>query len=159
MMIRRIFAGSLVALLLSFPPFAAACDVSCSFMQIGTDCHFGQMGTRDSMPSVSKMDGMAMHEMPGAGHAVQQATSKTERAESRHMRIGEMGPCERQSCDGGSAILARASRPVDPQFQAVLAPGESSRADFSRLCLHDARDDIAHHRPADTSSLRLILRV
>ena len=42
MMIRRIFAGSIVALLLSVSSLAAACDLSCAFASMNSDCHSQQ---------------------------------------------------------------------------------------------------------------------
>ena len=60
MMIRRIFAGSIVALLLSVSSLAAACDLSCAFASMNSDCHSQQTESQDSASGGMNMDGMAM---------------------------------------------------------------------------------------------------
>src|ERR1700733_7624074 len=105
MKMKRILAGSIVALLASVSTLAAACDLSCAFGSMNSDCHSSQVQNLDSDSGGMKMDGMAiagmtMPEMPGV--AGQQISSTTERARTGHPSIGDMGPCERHSCDGGT---------------------------------------------------------
>ena len=69
MMIRRIFTGSIVVLLLSASSFAAACDVSCAFAAMNSDCHSEQTKSQDMAPGGMKMDGMAMAGMTMPGMA------------------------------------------------------------------------------------------
>jgi len=63
MMIKRVFVGSIVALLLSVSSLAAACDVSCAFASMNSDCHSDRAESQDSTPGGMKMDGMAMDGM------------------------------------------------------------------------------------------------
>jgi hypothetical protein len=162
MMIRRIFAGSIVALLLSVTPLAAACDVSCVFASMSSDCHAKQTGSQDSAPGGMTMDGMAMAEMTmpemGTGED-QQGVSAISQSKASHPSIGEMGPCERQACDNGSAIFAKTTRSGDSQFHSILAVAETPRADGPLTLFRDARDDIATPHVRDGSPLHLSLRI
>src|SRR5579864_3745334 len=111
MRIRRIFAGSIVALLLSVSPLAAACDISCAFPSISADCHSQRTESQASASGGMKMDGMAMAEMPMpemANGQGQQPEPAATGPNASHALIGEMGPCERQSCDNGFSVSARA---------------------------------------------------
>ena len=162
MMIRRIFAGSIVALLLSVSSLAAACDVSCAFASMNSDCHSEQTESRESAPGGMKMDGMAMAGMTMpemAGGEDQQTVSAATRANIGHASIGEMGPCEKQTCDNSSAVSAKTSRSGDSHFHSILAVTETPRADIAPLFFHDARDDVASHCPSDGSPLQLSLRI
>jgi hypothetical protein len=160
MWIRRIFAGSIVALLLSVSTLAAACDLSCAFHSMNSDCHLEQ--TQTSASDGMKMDGMAMAGMTmpeTAGGAEQQAVSVISRANMAHPSIGEMGPCERQTCDSGSAVSAKSSRFIDSQLHSMVAVAETPRPDFALALFRDARDAIALHRMHDGIPLHLNLRV
>jgi hypothetical protein len=162
MMIKRIFAGSIVALLLSMTSLAAACDVSCAFASMSSDCHSQQTESQDSPPDGMTMDGMArdgmtMPEM--AGGEDQQSVAAVQGSTASHPVIGEMGPCEKQACYDGFAVSAKTARFVDSQLHSITAISESPRADIAPPFFHDARDDIAHYRPSDGSPLLLSLRI
>jgi hypothetical protein len=162
MMVRRIFAGSIVALLLSVCTLDAACDVSCAFASMNSDCHARQAETQDSASGAMKMDGtamagMTMPEMPNGKD--QQSVSAVPGSKDGHPSIGEMGPCERQSCDNNSAVSAKTSRSVDSHFHSVLAVAETPHAIGAPPHFHDARNDVASSRPHNRSSLQLSLRI
>jgi hypothetical protein len=162
MMIRRIFAGSIIALLLSVTSLAAACDVSCAFASMSSDCHAKRIESQDSAPGDMKMDGMAMGgmTMPAiASSGDQPAVSTPAHPKASHPSIGEMGPCERQACDNGSAIFAKTTRSGDLHLHSILAGTETPRAEGALKLFHDARDNIAHYRPSDGSPLQLSLRI
>jgi hypothetical protein len=162
MIVRRIFAGSIVALLLSVSSLAAACDLSCAFASMSSDCHSEQAAAQDSAPGGMAMNGMSMAgmTMPGmAGGGGQPANSVAARANTSHPSIGEMGPCEKQNCDNGSAVSAKTTRSVDSHSHSLLAVAGTPRADGALPFFHDARDDIAHYRTLDASPLHLSLRI
>lgn len=162
MMIRRIFAGSIVALLLSVTSLAAACDVSCAFASMSSDCHAKQTGSQDSAPGGMTMDGMAMAGMTMPEMAtgeVQQGVSAISRSKASHPSIGEMGPCERQACDSGSAVFAKTTRSGDSHFHSILGVAETPCADGPLTLFRDARDDIAMPHVRDGSPLHLSLRI
>jgi hypothetical protein len=162
MMIKRMFAGSIVALLLSVSSFAAACDISCAFAAMSSDCHSQQTYSQDLAPGGMKMDGMAMAgmAMPGiANGEEQQAVPAISRLKASHPSIGEMGPCERQSCDNGSAVFARTTRFGDSHFHSILAIAETPRGDGALTLLRGARDDIATYQVRDGIPLHLRLRI
>ena len=156
-MIRRIFAGSIVALLLSVSPLAAACDLSCAFARTDSDCHSRKVEAQDLTSGGMNMDGMAMPEM--AQNKDQLTMSTMSRANANHPSIGDMGPCEKQPCDGNSAVSAKTSRSVDSQFHTILAVTETLDAPEILKRLHYARDDVATYYIRDGSSLHLTLRI
>jgi len=157
MIIRRIFAGSIVALLLSVSSFAAACDVSCAFAVMSSDCHSQQTKSQDLAPGSMKMDGMAMAGM--ANGEDQQAVPAILRLKASHPSIGEMGQCEREACDNGSAVFAKTTRSSDSHFHSILVIAETPRADDALTLLRGARDDIATYQVRDGSPLHLSLRI
>jgi hypothetical protein len=162
MMIRRIFAGSMGALLLSVTSLAAACDVSCTFASMSSDCHAKQTESQDLAPGGMNMDGMAMAGMTMPGMAIsegQQAVPAISRLKASHPSIGEMGPCERQSCDNGSAVFSKTSRSGDSHFHSISAVTEIARPDGALTLFRDARDDIEYHYSCDGSPLHLSLRI
>src|ERR1700683_4458294 len=127
MMIKRIFAGSIVALLLSAASLAAACDISCAFASMNSDCHSGKTEPPDSAAGGMKMDGMEMAgiTMPEmAGGEGQQAVNTAALAIIAHPSIGEMGPCQKQACDNGFAVSAKTTRSVDSHSHSPLAVTE-----------------------------------
>jgi hypothetical protein len=161
-MIRRIFAGSIGALLLSVTSLAAACDVSCAFASMSSDCHAVQAESQDSAPGGVTMDGMAMAgmTMPEMGSGANlQTVSAISQTSPNHPSIGEMGPCEKQSCDSDTPVSARMTRSIDSQFHSILADTETPRANCAPALSHDARDDITHNRPSGGSPLHLSLRI
>jgi hypothetical protein len=162
MILRRIFAGSIGALLLSVTSLAAACDVSCAFASMNSDCHSQQAETRDSAAGGMKMDGMAMSGMniPGMANGEdQQAVPAISRMKASHPSIGEMGPCERQSCDNGSAVFAKTTRFGDSHFHSILAIAETPRGDGALTLIRGARDEIATYQVRDGIPLHLRLRI
>jgi hypothetical protein len=162
MMIRRMFAGSIVALLLSVSPLAAACDLSCALGSMNSNCHSEQAKSQDSMPDGMKMDGMAMTgmKMPEIPAAQDQGTfSAIARAKANHPSIGAMGSCERRSCDGGSAVSTKTPRSVDSHIHSVLAAKEIRRPGHARTLFRGARDGIAMFHLRDGIPLQLSLRI
>jgi hypothetical protein len=162
MLTRRIFAGSIVALLLSVSSLAAACDLSCAFASMNSDCHSEQTKFQNSAPGGMKMDGVAMAgmAMPEVADGDGQRTAAAAaRPGARHPSIGEMEPCERQSCDNESAVSVKASRSVRSQPSSILALAENPRVDRAPQFFHDARDDVARYRPRDGNPLQITLRI
>jgi hypothetical protein len=157
MMIKRIFAGSIVTVLLSVSPLAAACDLSCAFASMNSDCHSEQTERQGSASGDMKMDGMTM---PGMAHSEDpRADSAISQANAAHPSIGEMGPCEKQACDNNSAISAKTNRSFDSHFDSIQALTESLRDGDALTLFHGARDDIARYRPGDAGPLHLTLRI
>ena len=162
MTIRRIFAGSIVALLLSVSALAAACDLSCAFASMNSDCHSGKTESQGLAPGGMSMEGMAMPGMAMqdmANGEDQQAIPAISRAKTSHPSIGEMGLCERQFCECGSAVSTKTSPFVDSRFHTVAAVAVTPRAEFALQLFHDARDDVARHFQSDGSPLQLSLRI
>jgi hypothetical protein len=161
-MIRRIFAGSVVALLVSVSALAAACDLSCAFASMNSDCPSQQTATQDSASDDVQMDGMAMTgmTMPGmAGGEDRQMDSAVTRANAGHPSICEMGPCEKQACDSGDAVSTGTNRFVNASFHFIVAITEPPAADHAPPIFHGARDDVASDHPGDASPLQLSLRI
>jgi hypothetical protein len=163
MIIRRISVGLVAALMLSVSSMAAACDLSCSFARQRSDCHAQEakhVTLADSSMPIDDlaMAGMAMPEMTGGGE-VQAAVSAKLQPRAAHPSIGQMRPCERQSCDNGSAVSAGTARTATPQFHLILAPIEALLAARASPIFHDARDGIATPFPRDGSPLLLSLRI
>jgi hypothetical protein len=161
-LIKRIFAGSMVALLLSVASLTAACDLSCAFASMDSDCHSARTGSQDSAVGGMKMDGMGMAGMTMpemAGDEGQQAVTAAAPSNVAHPSIGEMGPCEKQTCDNGSAVSAKTTRSVDSHSHSLLAVAGTSRADDALTIFHGARDDVASFRVRDGSPLHISLRI
>jgi len=161
-MIRRIFAGSIVALLLSVSSLAAACDVSCAFASMNSDCHSQQTESQASEPGSMKMDGMAMAGMAmpemGSGN-IQQTEFAATHAEPGHPSIGEMGPCEKQTCDDNVSIIAKASCSADSHFHPLPAVADTSSVDGAPPPFHDARENVSSDIPRHPGSLPVSLRI
>ena len=162
MMIRRTFAGSVVVLLLSVSPLAAACDLSCAFASTNSDCHSPQTKSQDSVSGGMKMDGMIMDgmTMPEMSNGeVPQVASAISAPNARHPSIGEMGPCERQSCDTSSTASAKTSRSLDLHWYSLQAVTKTFRDGDVLTLFRGARDDIAPGHPSDESPFQLSLRI
>ncbi len=164
MMIRRIFAGSVVAILLWASSLAAACDLSCAFVSISSDCHSEQTNHQDSTPGGMKMDGMAMTgmtmpEMSNDDSINQQMVSAQSRQMPLHAAVVDMGTCERQTCDQTPVLAAKANHPAAATCDAVRALTGFPRIDSLRTASHDARDDLARLTPDVRGPLRVTLRV
>jgi hypothetical protein len=116
MKFRRIFTGSLTALLFCATSWASACDLSCGFESLLSNCHLSQPEARDSMPGGIKMDaameGMSMAPMGDGGAEDQQSLSVASPGMVGHAAIDAMGPCGRQSC--GLEITAAAGATHHP---------------------------------------------
>jgi len=156
---RRIFAGSLVTLLLGMSSLAAACDLSCGFAHFRSDCHSPQMAAEDSGPSDMTMAGMTMPEGPGGNYIAQQVIAPAPQAMPAHAVLADMGACERQSCDQGQALASRVIHSVAAQFETISTGAGFSRADSLRTSFHEARGDIAPLGPVVHSPLTVNLRV
>jgi hypothetical protein len=161
-MIRRTSASLIIALMLCVSSMAGACDLSCSFARQRSDCHALGAKRLTTAGAGMRMDDMAMDgmAMPGmVGGQDQIAVSAKAEGMPGHPSIGEMGPCERQSCDNGLAVSARTSRMTAPQVHLILAPIEAPLAARASSIFNDARDDIATGFPRDGSPLLLSLRI
>lgn len=164
MTMRHIFAGLIVALLLSVSSLAAACDLSCSFPQAQADCHSAQMGTGDSMKADIQMGdmtmaGMAMPAMANAGPTDQQIISTLPQPEIHHGLIGAMGPCERQSCDQGATDSFKSTHTIAAHFHTILAVAHSPSVDGLQSVFYDARANFSAFRPDRRVPLNISLRI
>jgi hypothetical protein len=162
MMTKRIFALSIVAILLSVSSLAAACDLSCTFASIKSDCHSQKNESRDSMSGGMNMDGMAMAGMTMpemAGGEVPLTLSPISRTRASHPSIGEMGPCERQTCGNSSADSTKTSRSADSHLNSVSTITETLHTNFASPIIHDARDDVGTYPVRDGSLVHLSLRI
>jgi hypothetical protein len=162
MMIRRTLASSIVGLLLAVSPLAAACELSCAFSSMKSDCHSAQSDSQVLSSAGMKTDGMSMAgmDMPEApGEMGQPADSAISRAHAAHPSMGDMGPCEKQACDGGSAVTAKSSRFGDSHFQIVFVATRTPRADVTPILFRIARDEITPQFSAAGSPLHLNLRI
>ena len=161
-MIRRIFAGSIVALLLSVSSLAAACDVSCAFASMNSDCHSQQTESQASEPGSMKMDGMAMAGMAmpemGSGN-IQQTEFAATHADPGHPSIGEMGPCEKQACDSSVSITAKTSCSVDAHFHFSVAVADTPNVDGTPPLFHDVHENVSSDIPRHPGSLPVSLRI
>jgi hypothetical protein len=164
MKIKRILAACNVALLLSVLSLGAACEISCGLGQNSFDCHSRLALDARSGRSSTQMDGMDMNggemSMPDMGHSDRQfAVSAEQAARIGHPSIGEMGPCERQSCDNRSVASVRSARSSASQVHPFLLVTYAPRAIAAPPIFRDARDDIASSHPRDASPPTLSLRI
>jgi hypothetical protein len=90
---------------------------------------------------------------------VQPSTSGMSHAKSAHPSIGDMGPCERQSCDKGSFVFVKAGGSAVQRVEAALPPTQFSLGDAGLQIFRGARDDVAPFASFHASSLNLILRI
>ena len=157
--IKRIFAGSLTALLLCVSSWAAACDLSCGFAQLQSDCHSSQMAAKESGAPEIAMAGMAMPEMAGADSMSQQMFSSTSQTMPAHAALVDMGACERQSCDQAQALAAKGNHSASAQLEMIWAVAGFRRIHSAQIAFHDARDDLAPLSPAIHDSLSVNLRI
>ncbi len=162
MLLRRILVGSILALLLSASSLGAACDLSCAFASMNSDCHSEFAEANSSAASSMAMAGMEMAGMTTqemGGSQDQQAISAISETMPHQTFIGEMGPCERQSCDNSSAVSARVNGLGYTHFHLILAVTETLRADDAQALFRGARDDFASFRPHNRNSFQLNLRI
>jgi hypothetical protein len=156
--IRRIFAGSLVALLLFVSSLAAACDLSCGFALSRSDCHSPEMVATDSGASDMTMAGMRMANRADENPTDQQIGSSPQEAMPAHAVLADMGACERQSCDQAQALASKADHSTATQFDTVSTVSGSPDMSLP-AAFQESRDDIPLLIPADHSPLKLSLRI
>jgi hypothetical protein len=166
MKMKRTIAGSIAALLLAVTSMAAACDLSCAFAMASSDCHASESttasaGSADAMAGMDMggmdMSGMAM---PGVSDsATPPSTSDMSPAKGAHPSIGDMGPCERQSCDKGSFVFVKAGRSAARSVQAAPPALRVSLPAIGLQIFHGARDDAAPFSSLRATSLSVVLRV
>ena len=166
MKVKRTIAGSIAALLLAVTSMAAACDLSCAFAMASSDCHASESTTASagSSDAMARMDmgGMDMSgmAMPGASEsATPPSTSEMSPAKAAHSSIGDMGPCERQSCDKGSFVFVKAGRSAARGVQTAPPALRVSLPATGLQIFRGARDDAAPFSPFRTISLSSVLRI
>jgi hypothetical protein len=103
------------------------------------------------------MAGITMPEMGGSQDL--QAVPAISQAKAPHPSIGDMGRCEKQACNGGSAALAKTNGSVNPNFHSIPAGIETPRAMVAPPYFQDARQDSASHDPRSRNFLQLNLRI
>ncbi len=159
---RRMFACSIVALLVVTSALSLACGLSCSFASMNSDCHSLQAETRDSADGGMQMGGIAMAGMTMPEMAVgekHQTASTFTPANAGHPLIGETGMCGMHSCDNATAVSSRANHSVDSALHSLVAKFVSSTGLIPPQLFRDARDDIPHDPPGDASPFSLSLRI
>ncbi len=163
MILRRIFAGLVLALLLSASSLGAACDLSCAFASMNSDCHSARAASDASASSSTDMSGMAMAAgmiMPEMGGSQdQQAIPAISVPKPQHVTIGKMGPCEKQACDGNSAVSARMNGSNNSHFHLNPAVARTPRVVDAQTLFRCAREDVANDHLKDETPLRLSLRI
>jgi hypothetical protein len=159
---KKAVAGSIIALLLVVTSVAAACDVSCAFGLASADCHSGDAPSGSSMSAAMDMGGMDMSEMvmPGVNQGqIKAPNAGISRTSAPHPSIGDMGPCERQSCDKASFVFVKGQR-----SESCSAPSISLRAaititGISWQVFRDARDDVVPFSSFTANAPTLTLRI
>jgi hypothetical protein len=162
MMMRRIFAGSIIVLLLSVSALAAACDLSCAFAQLQSDCDSTQAITQTKGQEFGTTDvtmpDMTMPGMDDAGSGNQPLASAPAEPKAAHEVIGEMGPCERQACAQSPAIATQANH-LAAHVDADRTIAGFSNLEYPQASFHDARDAIVLHNPDFYNPASMSLRV
>jgi hypothetical protein len=156
---RRVFAGTLAALLLSVSSLAAACDLSCGFALFRSDCHSLQVAADQSQRSEMAMAGMAAPEMAGDSSTNQPMVSSAPQPMPGHAVLADMGACARQSCDQAQALASKANRSTAAQLETVSTTKELSLTESFRNAFHEARGDIAPHLSGVQTPLDVSLRI
>gem|GEM_PF-3255002 len=159
MKIRRIFAGTLAALLLCVSSLAAACDLSCGFALFRSDCHSPQMTADESQRHEMAMAGMAMPETAGDSSTNQPMVSSAPQAMPGHAVLTDMGACMRQSCDQAQALASKANHSTAGQFETVSTIAGFFQTENLRAAIHEARGGIAPLTPIVHSPLDVSLRL
>jgi hypothetical protein len=162
--LKRMLAGSIVILMLAVSSMAAACDLSCGFAEAQADCHSMRMKAGDSSvadmrTSDTEMGGMAMPPESSATLPDRVAISPALRTEMRHARIGEMGPCERQSCNEFAAYILKSACQDGSQSRIDPAIASLPLAAQLQTTFHDAGDGITTYSPGDRGPLLVALRI
>jgi len=163
MKVKRMIAGSIAALLLAVTSMAAACDLSCAFAMASSDCHASESTTASagSSDAMARMDmgGMDMSGMAMPGVSDSATSPSISSAKAAHPSIGDMGPCERQSCDKGSFVFAKAGRSGTGRINSILPAAKNVSAGAAPRIFYGARDDGAHFPSFKASPLSTILRI
>lgn len=157
---KRAVAGSIVALLVAVTSMAASCDLSCAFGFADSDCHASALPAPDSGTSAMNMSGMDMAgmAMPGTTDGSNPSPGVS-REMAAHPAIGDMGPCERQSCERSSFVATKTVRAGGARVALVLPVAHDASACAVSQILHGARDDVAHSAMPQAVSLTLVLRI
>jgi hypothetical protein len=158
------FAGSIVALLLAASSLAMACDLSCEFASMNSDCHAEQTEPQDSASGGMKMDGMAMDgmtmpQMSGDYSRNQQMVSAPRRTRPLHAKVVDMGTCERQTCDQASTLAVKANHGTTAKSDAVFIHNGFPRIASLQTVFLDARDCLARLGPVVHAPRSLSLRI
>jgi hypothetical protein len=156
---RRVFASTLVALLLCVSSLAAACDLSCGFALFRSDCHSLQIAADETQRAGMTMAGMAMPEMAGQSSTNQRLASSAPQAMPIHAVLADMGACERQSCDQTQVLASKANHTTAAQFETVSAAAGFFHVGSLQAALHEARDGIVPLSPVVHGSLDVRLRL
>jgi len=163
-MIRRIFASSIVALLLLVTPLAVACDLACAFSSLVSDCHAAQTAVQTPASGEMDMDRMNMAgmDMPRTpGEMRRPADSAVSRTHEVHPSIGDMGPCEKQACAGSPVTSANVKKSGlgNLQVPVALVAAETHPADAASALFRIPRDEITQQSGTGGSHLHLNLRI
>ena len=161
---KRMLAGSIVILILAVSSMAAACDLRCGFAEAQADCHSMRMKAGDSSVAEietrdAEMAGMAMSPEPSASLADRAAVSSALVMEMHHARIGEMGRCERHSCDEFAACILKSVRHDGSKSRITLAVVPSPVTAHLQTIAHEAGNRITLFNPGDRVPLLVALRV
>lgn len=143
---KKAIAASIIALLLAVTSVGAACDVSCAFGLASADCHSGDAPAVSSISAAMDMGGMDMPgmAMPGTNQdQIKAPNAKILRTSAPHPSIGDMGPCERQSCDKASLVFVKGQRSELRSAPLVALRAAITITGISRQVFRDARDDVA----------------
>ncbi len=165
MTIRRILAGSILALLLTMCPLAAACDLSCAFASMTSDCHAQQTETQNSPSGNMKMDGMEgmggmnMPGMSGSDSRNQPMASGPSRPMPIHAAVADIGSCERQSCDPAPVVAFKGSHAAAAKSGAIRALTGFPHIASLQTATRDARDSLDCHDRVAHRLLNVSLRV
>lgn len=158
---KRAIAVSIVAVLLAVTSMAAACDLSCAFGVAEADCHARGRSALDAVASAMDMSGMDMAGMaiPTTDGANPSSAPDVSRAIAAHPSIGDMGPCERQSCDRNSFVATRATRFSGARVFSILPVAYGAAGSATAQAFHGARDDVAPPTPSQVRPLTLVRRI
>jgi hypothetical protein len=156
---KRIYAGSLVALLLCASSFAISCEISCNLLLSGPACHASAASAGESTPANMAMDGM---DMPGMHEALPDSNDGVvgqSNPQNRHATLVDVGMCQRPCGDRLQAASSGSEHCTGGQFQPERAIATNRLANNCMGIFHDARDHL-HPRPEFSQfSLSVTLRI
>ena len=157
----RIFAGTLVALMLCVSSLGVACDLSCGFPTDGSNCHTQQAQTHDSaLPNMKMGDmaGTAMPEMDDASSPHQEVISNSSHAMAAHAALIDMNACERQSCNQ-EQTAAQSNRSAVRNFDTTSPVAGFFQLNNREAIFHATWDGVALHHFEIHSPLNISLRI